>query len=175
MRALFLDYKRNDPAQHRAGMVLLALLVAGITGLGMYYLTLTEQAALLDEQVAKMERKVHPGRGSASAASADTQQAAAELKTANEIIMQLTLPWTALFNALESANSNNVALLGIEPDARKRLVRLSGEAKNQAAMFAYIRQLQANKAMTSVYLRHQQVQEQDPEKPVRFTLDASWT
>jgi Tfp pilus assembly protein PilN len=175
MRALFLDYRRNDPAQHRAGMVLLALAVAGIVALGLYYQQVAAQAALLDEQVAKAERKAHPGRAAELAASADATQAAAELKTANETIMQLTLPWTELFNALESANSSNVALLGIEPDARKRLVRLSGEAKNQAAMFAYIRQLQANKAMTSVYLRHQQVQEQDPEKPVRFTLDASWT
>ncbi len=174
MRALFLDYRRSDLTQHWVGIVLLALLVAGIAALGMYYLKLTAQAELLDEQVAKAERKVH-GHAAALAASVDAQQAAAEIKTANETIMQLTLPWTALFDALESANSSNVALLGIEPDARKGLVRLSGEAKNQAAMFAYIRQLQANKAMTSVYLRHQQVQEQDPEKPVRFTLDASWT
>lgn len=175
MRALFLDYRRSDLTQHWVGMVLLALLVAGIAALGMYYLKLTARAELLDEQVAKAERGVHPGHAAELTASVDAQQAAAEIKTANETIMQLTLPWTALFDALESANSSNVALLGIEPDARKGLVRLSGEAKNQAAMFAYIRQLQANKAMTSVYLRHQQVQEQDPEKPVRFTLDASWT
>ena len=61
-----------------------------------------------------------------------------------------------------------------EPDAGKRLVRVSGEAKDSAALFAYIRILQANKAMTSVYLKHQQVQEHNPERPIRFTLDASW-
>ncbi len=108
-------------------------------------------------------------------AAADAQQAGVEIKAANEVIMQLTLPWNELFNALEETNTSDIALLGIEPDSRKRVVRLSGEAKNAAALLEYIRLLQANKAMSSVYLRQQQVQEQNPEKPIRFTLDASWT
>jgi Tfp pilus assembly protein PilN len=175
MRALYLDYKRSDPTRHRAGMGVLALAVAVIAVMGMHYLKLSAQAEQLDEQVAKAERKLNAGRSSASAAGADSQHAAAEIKAANEAILQLTLPWTELFNALESANSSNIALLGLEPDARKRFVRVSGEAKNSTALFAYIRLLQANKTMTSVYLKHQQVQEQNPEKPIRFTLDASWT
>jgi hypothetical protein len=174
MRALYLDYKRGDPFQLWSGIGALALVVAAIAAMGMYYLNLSGQAGLLEERVTNIEHKLHPNRSSAMTAGADTQQTAAELKAANEAILQLTLPWAELFNALESANSSNIALLGLEPDARKRLVRVSGEAKNSTALFAYIRLLQANKAMTSVYLKRQQVQEQNPEKPIRFTLDASW-
>jgi hypothetical protein len=175
MRPLYLDYRRDNPAQHRIGMLVLALEVAAVVVMGLYYHKVSGQAAHLDEQVAQAEHKLHPGRSGARTAVADSQQTGAEIKVANEVIMQLTLPWGELFNALEEANSSNIALLGIEPDAGKRLVRLSGEAKNSAALFAYIRILQANKTMTSVYLKHQQVQDRNPEKPIRFTLDASWT
>ena len=156
-------------------MIVLALEVVAVVAMGAYYHKLSGQAARLEEQVAQAEHKLHPGRSGARASVANAQQAGAEIKVANDVIMRLSLPWSELFNALEEANSSNIALLGIEPDAGKRLVRVSGEAKNSAALFAYIRVLQANKAMTSVYLKHQQVQERNPEKPIRFTLDASWT
>ncbi|ADE12057.1 conserved hypothetical protein [Sideroxydans lithotrophicus ES-1] len=156
-------------------MIVLALEVVAVVAMGFYYHKVSGQAARLEEKVAQAEHKLHPGRSGAMTAVADAQQTGAEIKVANQVIMQLSLPWSELFDALEEANSSNIALLGIEPDAGKRLVRLRGEAKNSAALFAYIRILQANKAMTSVYLKHQQVQEQNPEKPIRFTLDASWT
>ncbi|OIR14611.1 hypothetical protein GALL_44150 [mine drainage metagenome] len=174
MRPLFLDYRRDDPAQHRVGLLVLALEMAGVVAMGISYYSLSAQAVRLEDQVAKVEHKLHPGRSGAKASVADTQQAGAEIKVANDVIMQLSMPWNELFNALEEANSSNIALLGIEPNAAKRLVRVSGEAKNSAALFAYIRILQASKSMSGVYLKHQQVQEQNPEKPIRFTLDASW-
>lgn len=175
MRPLSLDYRRDNLIQHWVGVGVLILTVAGVAAMGWYYRKIAEQGARLDAQVAQAERKLHPGRSGVMAAAADAQQTGAEIKAANEVIMQLTLPWNELFNALEEANSNSIALLGIEPNARKRVVRVSGEAKNADALFAYLRVLQANKSMSSVYLKHQQIREQDPEKPIRFTLDASWT
>lgn len=175
MRPLSLDYRRDNRIQHWVGIGVLMLAVAAIVAMGLYYRKIAGQAARLDTQVAQIERKLHPGRSGVMASAADAQQTGAEIKAANEVIMQLTLPWNELFNALEEANSSNIALLGIEPNVRKRVVRVSGEAKNQDALFAYLRILQANKSMSSVYLKHQQVREQDPEKPIRFTLDASWT
>ena len=175
MRPLFLDYRRTDPAQHRVGMFVFMLSCVVALALGIHYRNLAQQAAHLETLVAKIEEKVHPGRSLAQPDAADARQASVEIQTANEVIMQLNLPWSALFNALEEANSSNVALLGLEPNARKGLVRVNGEAKNAAALFDYIRLLQSSKSMSTVYLKHQQVQERDPEKPIRFTLDASWT
>jgi Tfp pilus assembly protein PilN len=175
MRPLDLDYRYDNPTQHRIGIVVLALVAAAIVAMGFYYRNLSVQAERLDELVQRVEHKLYPGRSGAKTSTADAQRAGAEIKVANEVIMQLSLPWNELFNALEEANSSNIALLGIEPNANKRVVRVSGEAKNSAALFAYIRILQAHKSMSGVYLKHQQVQEQNPEKPIRFTLDASWT
>lgn len=175
MRPLSLDYRCGSLAQHRIGMGVLALALMAVVAMGGYYRNLTAQSARLESQVEKIGQRLHRGHERAMPASADAQQVGAEIKAANEVIMQLTLPWNELFNALEETNTSDIALLGIEPDSRKRVVRLSGEAKNATALLEYIRLLQANKAMSSVYLRRQQVEEQNPEKPVRFTLDASWT
>ncbi len=175
MRELCLDYRRANPIQHRLGVLVLLLLLAGAAVLGIYYSNLTARAERIEAQVERIEHKLHPGGSAERASTAGAQQAGAELKAANEVIMQLTLPWSGLFDALEEANSANIALLGIEPNAAKRMLRLSGEAKNSAALFDYIRILQASKSLSGVYLKHQQVQEQNPEKPVRFILDASWT
>jgi len=175
MRELFLDYRRTDPTQHRAGMVVLLLSCALALAMGVHYRNVAEQAFRMEMLVAKVEHKLHPGRSFALPSAADARQIDAEIKSANEVIMQLSLPWSELFNALEEANSSNIALLGIEPNARKGQVRVNGEAKDSAALFAYLRLLQSSRSMSTVYLKHQQVQERNPEKPIRFTLDASWT
>ncbi len=173
MRQISLDYMRENQIQHRVGMLMAVIAAAGLVALGVYYRNLTAQSARLEDSVAQM--KLHLGHAGMTTSGVDAQHAVVEIKDANEVIMQMTLPWSELFNALEEANSNNIALLGIEPDARRRVVRVSGEAKNSEALFAYLRALQAIKSMSGVYLKSQQVQERSPEKPIRFTLDASWT
>jgi Tfp pilus assembly protein PilN len=84
------------------------------------------------------------------------------------------LPWDMLFQTMESANNDNIALLGIDPDSKKGQIKISGEAKDFDALLGYIRTLQKNNFFTEVSLQHHQVQELDPDKPIRFTLDASW-
>ena len=175
MRHLSLDYLRDDPTQHRVGLMMVAVAVVSVVAMGIYYWNLTIQSARLEAAVAKAEQKLHLGHAGMMTSAISAQQAVVEIKEANEVIMQMSLPWNELFSALEEANSNNIALLGIEPDARNRLVRVSGEAKNSEALFAYLRSLQAIKSMSGVYLKSQQVQERNREKPIRFTLDASWT
>ena len=176
MRALSLDYRRNDnPSQHRLGVAVLVLALAACALLGLYYRKIAGEDARLAALVAKIDHKLHPANSAAKLSPAKAQQAGAEIKAANEVMLQLNLPWGEMFAALEGANNNGIALLGIEPDARKGLVRVSGEAKTFEALFAYIRRLQESKSMSAVYLKHHQIQEQDPDRPIRFTLDASWT
>ena len=100
-------------------MLVLALEVAAVVAMGIYYHNVSGQAARLEEQVTQAEHKLHPGRSGARTAVADAQQAGAEIKVANEVIMQLTLPWGELFNALEEANSSNIALSGHRAGCRQ--------------------------------------------------------
>lgn len=175
MRALSLDYRRSKAqAQHWVGMLLLVLVIAGAVQMERYYRQLSEQGAQLEALAAKIEHKLHPSRSVVAPSAAESQQTGAEIKAANEVLLQLNLPWNEMFAAVEGANNDDMALLGIEPDVKKGLVRVSGEAKNSAAMFKYIRLLQGSKPISTLYLKHHQIKERDPEKPIRFTLDASW-
>ena len=102
------------------------------------------------------------------------QKVALEIKRANEVIGQLNQPWDELFTAVETGDRKHVALLSIEPDPQKRQVKVTAEAKNLAAMLNYARSLEQQQLLTDIFLQSHQVQQQDPEKPVRFVFTATW-
>jgi hypothetical protein len=84
------------------------------------------------------------------------------------------VPWSELFASAESAAMPDVALLSIESDTDKRRVKISGEAKHLEAVLEYLRFLAARPALADVYLQSHNVQKQDPQRPVRFTVNAQW-
>ncbi|WP_295993253.1 PilN domain-containing protein [Rugamonas sp.] len=92
----------------------------------------------------------------------------------NAAIMQLNLPWRDLQDAVAAATPPNVALLALEPDARKQLLKLSAEARNADDMVAYIEQLKQQELFSSVVLTRHEINEQDPNRPLRFDLEAVW-
>lgn len=97
-----------------------------------------------------------------------------EALAVNAAIAQLNLPWRALHDAVRAATPPNVALLALEPDARKRLLRITAEAKNSDDMLAYVGRLEREAWFGSVTLVRHEVVEQDPNRPLRFQLDAAW-
>jgi Tfp pilus assembly protein PilN len=92
----------------------------------------------------------------------------------NAAIAQLNLPWRDVFNAVEAATSKSIALVSLQPDAKRGLVTVVAEAKNSDDMIAYVEQLKKQAFFTSVWLSKHEVNEQDPNKPLRFQLDAQW-
>jgi len=175
MRALSLDYRQAKVStQHWLGVAVLALALAGAVKLGLYYRHISAQTEHLEDLSAMIEHKLHKNNTPVKLLPADVEQSNSEIKMANDVMQKLALPWPALFSSLEEANSDDVALLGVEPDTKKGMVKVSGEAKNFETLFAYLRKVQASKSMTNVYLQHHQIQDTDPEKPIRFTLEASW-
>lgn len=83
-------------------------------------------------------------------------------------------PWQALFTTLESLASDDIALLSLTPDARKRQLRLTAEARDLGAMLAYHRKLEGTAALRDVSLVNHELAEQVQGRPVRFSLVASW-
>ncbi len=57
------------------------------------------------------------------------------------MLRQLSLPWNALFKAVEASGGQSIALLSLEPDLQKGMVKISGEAKDLEALLNYVRQL----------------------------------
>lgn len=92
----------------------------------------------------------------------------------NRAIAQLNLPWRDVWNAVEAATPATVALLTLEPDAGKQTVRGSAEAKTSDAMIAYVEQLKQQSCFDTVVLTKHEINEQDPNKPIRFQFEAHW-
>ena len=98
----------------------------------------------------------------------------AQALAVNKAIEQLNLPWRDLFDAMESATPANIALIAIEPDAKKHVLKATAEAKTSDDMIGYIEQLKRQEFFGSVLLTKHEINEQDPNKPVRFQLEARW-
>jgi hypothetical protein len=171
MAILWLDYQQDRPF-HWAGPLLLVAALAALMLTVAYYLELNEKVLSWEEKLEQMERGhgVHASRAGAS----EGEERAQEVRRANEVLRHLTLPWEQLFQAVETAGGRNVALLALEPDMEKQVVKISGEAKDMAAVLNYITRLEEQGAFGGVYLQSHQVQQRDPDRPVRFALLAVW-
>ena len=72
------------------------------------------------------------------------------------------------------ASTADVAILQLQPEAQQRLLRVVGEARNQEAMFEYLRRLERTEPLWNVHLVSHQVQLEDPQRSVQFSLQAAF-
>lgn len=173
MRALHLDYQAAPPKPW-TGII---LLICGIALLA--FTLLNYQHAVLDEatleaDIAKIRGAVVKDTQGRRQAPTESAQRKEEIATANGLIRQLTLPWEALFSTFELATNKDVALLSIEPDAKKRIVKVTAESKTVQGMLEYMKRLQKSPLLDEVVLQKHEVQMQDPEKPLRFIVTSVW-
>lgn len=97
-----------------------------------------------------------------------------ELSAAQASMARLALPWNVLFAAMESATSDKVKLISLEPDAEKRHMRIVAETEDVYEMLEYVRRLTAQPGLSNITLSNQQVAEDQQKSAVRFTVDGSW-
>ena len=97
-----------------------------------------------------------------------------EMKSAQATVRQLALPWAQLIDSLERAATKEVAVLHIQPDAQNRLVRVTAEARQQEMMLEYLRRLAAAGSFSEVHLVSHHVREDDPRRPIQFSVQASF-
>lgn len=170
MRALTLDFVRSPRATPWAGIL---VLIVGALALGAAANQERTLAGQIELASARLDALAKGGK-KAPAKPVDAEAQQLEIRNANEILQRLALPWGDLFKVVEASNEKEIALLSIQPDAGKRLLRLSGEAKNFDALLAYIARLEQTPMLNQVYLANHEVRLQDPQKPVRFALVATW-
>ncbi|MDQ1831702.1 hypothetical protein [Massilia scottii] len=92
----------------------------------------------------------------------------------NAAVLQLNLPWRALYDAIGAATPATIGMLALEPDARKRTMKITAEAKSSDAMIEYVELLKREELFSGVTLIRHEINEQDPAKPIRFQLEAEW-
>jgi Tfp pilus assembly protein PilN len=97
-----------------------------------------------------------------------------ELALARDTVERLGLPWTKLFAALEAAADDQVALLAIEPDTKSGTVKISGDSKDYLAALGYVLNLSQAEALSNVQLVRHEVKQNDPQRPVAFSISAAW-
>jgi Tfp pilus assembly protein PilN len=175
MQELFLDYQTRLRQADRFDRALLTAALVVTTLLGIGYAILSWQIETLDASKNEYQKQANPRSALTGRLNAlSSEQLRNEIKQANAVLTQLALPWEALFHDLDSTQQDRVALLSIVPDPQQHTVKVSGEAKNFAALLDYVRLLQANHSLSGVYLQSHRIEEQMAEKPVHFSVVAGW-
>ena len=174
MRALQLDYHRNHGLLDFTGFVLLALALALALVLGNYYFSLRQQTNQVQHTLDAIDTRINVKSSNNNSILMPPQQLADVMKFSNRTIHQLNLPWNTLFSQLEKAKTDGVALLSVEPNTNSTAIKVVGEAINYQTMLTYVRNLSLQDALQGVYLIDHKMDEQNPDKPIRFSLEASW-
>jgi len=99
----------------------------------------------------------------------------AQADAVNAAVLQLNLPWRALHDAVQAGTPAGIALLALEPDAKRRSLRITAEAKTSDDMIGYVEQLRQQNWFDAVALVRHEINEQDPNRPIRFQIDAAWS
>jgi Tfp pilus assembly protein PilN len=153
-------------ARSAAALALLACVLAG--ALGLRYGDLRDAAQELEDQTARAalrsERQAARERGGA-AARAETALGVA-------VGRALGQPWEQFFGALEACVGADVGLLALDAGAGR--AQVTGEARDLPALLGYLRRLGASPAFAAVDLQTHQLQQEDPQHPVRFVLLLTW-
>jgi len=167
VRRLELDYIAPPHRPAWPGMLLLAVAIAASALVAERYRDVRQELGRLDAQAGL----VLPGGRVARALPKERLDEQA--KNAEAVVRQLTLPWGSLIGAIEQAATRDVAILQLQPDAEKGLLRLTAEARNREAMFGYLKRLSSARELTNVVLVSHQVQKDEPQQPIQFSVQAS--
>lgn len=143
-----------------AALVVAQQLVAGYRDL------LQERAAL----VARIEL-LDTGRAAARPVSA--RRLEQDAKGVESVLARLALPWPQMIESVESTAGPQVALLQLQPEPERRLLRLTAQAETPQAMLEYLRRLGEANGLFGVHLVSHRVQRDDPSHPVQFVAQAS--
>lgn len=169
--AINFAWKRQN-WHHVAGLSVLVLAVLAAIASGWVYFRLHTEQERWQSDWRRLNGLATEKRG--AGAPEEQERMKAELRFANQIIDRLDTPWDALFSAVEGAYSDQTILLSVEPDAERREVRLTAEAKDLASMLEYLKQVRQSSVLKDAHISSHQINQQDALKPVRFTIEARW-
>jgi Tfp pilus assembly protein PilN len=174
MRAIKIDFVDGAKPLRALGFFLLVIALA-IAGYAIHrYLEVEAELTAWEAKWRSLQKVEHKRTESGPIQKAELERLQTELKTATRIAERLSLPWDALFRDIESSVDEQVTLLSIEPDTEKREVRILAEAKTFNAMLDYVRRVQAISLFKNAHVTNHQIQQQDPQRPVRFVVNAQW-
>jgi hypothetical protein len=166
-RRVELDYVAPLRRPLWPGVVVLAISLGLATELVSRYRETRMEAARLEAASSLISPERRPAR------ALPKERLDEEVKIAEGVMRQLTVPWGSLVQAIEQAATRDVAVLQLQPDAENRVVRLIAEARDAEAMFEYLRRLSSAKGLSEVHIVSHQLQRESPQRPVQFAVQAA--
>ncbi len=171
MRALELDLVQ-PPGRSRLGRwPLLTAAAVAVAAVVLWRAQLQGETQALESRLATLEQRARKPTPGATPVDLAAEQ---DIRRANDIIDQLSLPWDRLFRAVEGAALARVMLLGIAPDAKSGTVQISGQTADAEAMFEYVARLEQQPELANVYLLQHEFERQNATRPLQFLVTASW-
>lgn len=152
-----------------ATLLCLALMGA-VLGLAGWAVHLRVSHDALAQELAHRQEQVRPLDLPPAPALPPEQQ-----RAHNAAVTQLNIPWSGLLDVLERQSQPEVAILALEPDAQRQLVRVVAEAKDADTLIRYAEGLAKQNHLSELRLRRQEINDLDPNRPVRLTFDVRWS
>lgn len=174
MQKLSLDLVKS-PRPAWPGMLVLAIAIAFTLLNYRQYLVISGHNAEIESELAQAGAASQVSRATHPASILSPAEIEAEERRVREVVSLLLLPWRDLFAALESASHNDIALLSIDPDHKKRMIRITAEARNFDVLVGYLKKLGSAPQLRFVRLLRYEVRDADKLRPLRFTVEASWS
>lgn len=157
-------------------ILLIGLLV--LAGVLLQFRQVTEEVNHWTNRVERLEKqqqqKAAPRTRSSPRIKEFSQEIRKEITQANAILDQINLPWETLFDAIEHAATEEIALLSLQPNVASRTLRLSGEAKSMAELLDFVEALERELVFENVHLLNYKVKQDNPHRPIIFLLTAAW-
>lgn len=179
MRRIVLRFRagRLDAVLGRASGGIEGVLAAMVAGTCLAALAYAGWQTLLLRKDTDAANQTLAEQTSAALASRSRPPAAAilapqQVQSLNRVVGQLNTPWSEVFDAIEEQTQPDVALLSIEPDVNQRSVRVSAEGKSLQDLLAFAERLGRSPQFRHVALTKHELNDRDPTRPVRLTVDA---
>lgn len=152
----------------RPGILGVALALAGVAAMAWVWMNLQTAHATgagLAMQIAALEKSqsrpaAHPVKHTADAAQ----------RTRSQVSAQLAYSWQPAFEALAAGRSGKIALVSLDAVQSTSRLKLVAEARHLADAIAFIDTLQQQPGIRRVELLQHELQADDAQKPLRFTI-----
>jgi Tfp pilus assembly protein PilN len=156
-------------------ILLIGLLILG--GVFLQYRYITEEVNYWTNRVERLEKqqqqKAAP-RARSTRVREFSQEIRKETAQANNVLNQINLPWETLFDSIESAATEQIALLSLQPNVANQTLRISGEARNMSELLDFVEALERELVFENVHLLNYKIKQDNPHRPIIFLLTATW-
>ncbi len=176
LRLKFPDHAQSVPHVDYSILLMGLLVLAGVL---FQFQQITEEVNYWSNRVERLEKqqqqKATPQRTRSTPRIREfSQEIRKEIIKANAILDQINLPWETLFDSIEHAATEEIALLSLQPNIANQSLRISGEAKNMSELLDFVEALERELIFENVHLLNYKIKQDNPHRPIIFLLTAAW-